>query len=271
MPVELYLIRFGSEPTAYYAFTNAEVEITHDDIVYTPRAVDRDKVQVPGRLEDKEIKIQVARDHPIAVMLKAYPPSWVISVTIRQGHLPDPSTPSSWLLGENFPVAWVGKVMERIGGQGAYADLVCGPSGHSMKRPGLRRNYQWSCPHALYGPQCGANKAAATTTEVVASGSGNKVVLDPGWGIVGKEDKYIGGLIQWDGEYAKEYRMILRVTGDEFTLSGPCNLPEDAEVDLVLGCGHTLDDCELVHDNIVNYGGQAWIPNNNPINKNPYD
>lgn len=270
-PVELFLIRYGSAPEAFYAFTNAEAPITLDTIVYHPEPVDREKFEVNGRLEDKELTLSVATDHPVAILLTGYPPSWVISITIRQGHVPDPSTPSSWLLGENFPVAWVGRVLSRGGGKGSSVDLVCGPSGHSMNRPGLRRNYQWSCPHVLYGSRCKADKSAATTTETVLSSTGNRLTLDPGWGLAGAQAKYVGGLVEWAGPHATEYRMVLRVTGDELVLSGPTNLPADSEVSLVLGCGHDLTDCEELHDNIVNYGGQAWIPDNNPIHKNNHD
>ena len=36
-----------------------------------------------------------------------------------------------------------------------------------------------------------------------------------------------------------------------------------------LGCPHTLEGCETIHDNVVNYGGHPFIPvASNPIGKN---
>lgn len=272
-PVELFLIRFGSEPDAFYAFTDAEAPITLGDIEYQPMAAEREKIEVSGRLEDKELVLKVAVDHPIAEMTKFYPPSWVITIVIRQGHVLDPQAPSSWALGENFPVVWNGRILERGGGQGAFVNMVCGPSGHSMNMPGLRRNYQWSCPHPLFGVQCKANKAAVTTQETVASFTGNRIVPQAPWGLDGvPRDRYRGGLVQWAGPHATEYRMILGVLDNTtLVLSGPAFVTVGMEFDLVLGCGRNLSDCTELHGNAVNYGGMPWIPKNNPIHRNNHD
>lgn len=272
-PVELFFVRFGSEGGSFYAFTDAEAPITLDGIEYAPMASEREKIEVSGRLEDKELSLMLAIDHPLAELTKFYPPSWVITITIRQGHVADPAAPSEWAQGENFPVAWNGRILERVGGQGAMVNMVCGPSGHSMNMPGLRRNYQWSCPHALYGVMCQANKAAATTQEVVTVATGNRVELAGDWGLTEvPRDRYRGGMIQWQGGHATEYRMILGITEEDVILvSGPTFLEEDDEIELVLGCGRTLADCDDLHNNAVNYGGMPWIPKNNPIHRNNHD
>jgi len=38
---------------------------------------------------------------------------------------------------------------------------------------------------------------------------------------------------------------------------------------VVFGCPHTVGGCRRVHDNILNYGGQPYIPvGSNPVHKN---
>lgn len=273
-PVELYLFRYGSAPDAFFAFTDHEEPIEHEGITYNPAPITREAVKTKGRLDKEEVKITVDRTNQMAELLGFYPPSSVISIIIRQTHIPDPDAPAGYNDGLMAPVAWTGRIVERRAVAQAAVELIGIPAGLAMSRVGLRRNYQWACPHALYGPQCMADKVAATTTEIVASASGNRITLEEPWGIEGVDtSKYIGGLAQWSGLFSVEFRMILRVQAPAtLVLSGPTlDLQALDEVSVSLGCGRNLDDCENLHNNILNYGGQPWIPTNNPFNKNNHD
>ena len=54
-------------------------------------------------------------------------------------------------------------------------------------------------------------------------------------------------------------------------LSGlPQDLAVNDSVEVVVGCNHKAyaeddGDCQPLHDNILNYGGDRWIPLKNPI------
>lgn len=272
-PVNLFLFRYGSDPAAFYACTDAENEIVLNDIAYQPMPMDASALTTDGRLDDSEFQIKVSKDHPIAQMMRFYPTSSVISLVMRQGHIPDPDAPSSWAEGILFPVAFIGSVVDRTGG-GAVNTLNCVPSGAGLSRPGLTKFWQTQCPLALYGPRCLANKAAATTTGTVASTAGNRITFAPGWmkeGVTGAG--YYGGILEWVGPYGPEYRMILNVLGDTVVTNGPTAglLADAAEVAVSLGCPHNIEGCEDLHDNFVNYGGYPWIPGENPVNKNTHD
>lgn len=272
-PFELYLFRYGSEPEAQYGVTNAPEPIEYDGVTYEPAPIDREQVTTSGRLDENELTITVARDDPLAVMLQTYPPSWVISVIIRQGHFPQEPLASNPQAGEALPVGFVGRVMERVGGGGAAVKLICAPSANSIQRVGLRRNYQWSCPHALYGHLCQASKEAATSQHEIIEISGNRITLLD-FPVTGRlPQNYIAGLVEWDGQHAREYRTILNVAnGDRVSLSGPLmGLAVGDTVTVALGCAHDLHDCQHVHDNVLNYGGHPFIPQNNPFYKNNHD
>ena len=256
--VNLFMLRYGSAPKSYFAYTDAEQPITHMDVVYLPTPIMRGRIAVTGTLDKAVLEVRVARNTPIADLFLYYPPPEVVNITILQGHLSDPS-------GE-FLVGWTGRV---TGTKRTDSELVlsCEPVATSMKRVGLRRHYQYSCMHVLYGPQCRANKSAATIKRPVESLTANTVTMESGWVASGQEDNYIGGMVEWiNAAGDREYRTILRISsGRVFTLSGPTGgLNPGSVLDVVRGCPRTMAGC-LSHDNIHNFGGCPWIPKKNPI------
>lgn len=269
-PVELYKFIYGDAPTSFYAYTSAEQPIDLGGETYHPLPkASHDSIKATTKFTEAELRIQIPRSSEVAALFQGYPPGRVVSVIVRQGHVPNSDDPGAWLTGENFPVAWTGKVLEVLPDDMVHT-LVCESSGVGMRRPGLRRNYQWPCPLVLYGSRCGANKTAAKTTQVVQSLAGNKVTLPAGWLGAIPAKNYIGGLAEWATPNGIEARTVLRVESDAvIVLAGPpSGLSAGDSIDVFLGCPHTLDGCETLHNNIVNYGGQPWIPTRNPVNKN---
>lgn len=269
-PVELYKFIYGDAPTSFYAYTSAEQPIDLGGETYFPLpAVSHDKIKATSKFTETELRIQIPRSAEIASLFQGYPPGRVVSLIIRQGHVPNSDDPGAWATGENFPVAWTGRVLEVLPDNMVHT-FVCESSGVGLKRPGLRRNYQWPCPLVLYGARCAADKAAAKTTQVVQSIAGNKVTLPAGWMGTHVAGDYVGGLAEWTTPDGTEARTVLRVETDvTIVLAGPpIGLSATDSIDVFLGCPHTLDGCETLHNNIVNYGGQPWIPTRNPVNKN---
>lgn len=271
-PVELFLFQYGSDLSATYGITSAPVSIEYDGITYEPATVFREEISTSGRLDENEVGIDVSRNDTLAQMLQGYPPSWVISVIVRQGHMPDPAYPNPGP-GAAWPVCFTGRVIERVGGEGASVRLVCVPSVRSVQRVGLRRNYQWSCPHALYGPLCKADKEVATTMHEIIQIQDNLIELGafPPSGRVSAN--YIGGMVEWQGPVAREFRTVISApASNRLRVSGPLgDLALGDMVETVLGCAHDMLDCREVHNNILNYGGHPFIPQNNPFFKNNHD
>jgi len=261
-PVDLYYFRYGSDPAAYYAYTDADFPLTvdHGDgpITYDAVPIKRGEISSTGTLDRTTLEVSTARDAELADLFRVYPPAQVVTLIIRQSHLDDPD--------EEFPVVWTGRIVASSRKKDSTVSYSCEPVSTSMRRPGLRRHYQYGCPHALYGIQCGANKAAATVTATVDSISGTEVTLDAGWTAI-DASKYLGGMIEYENAEGEiEIRSILRVTGDTLTCSGILrDLAPAASISVILGCSRQLGDCADVHNNIVNYGGQPWIPLKNPI------
>ena len=273
-PIQLYRFTYGTEAGEFFAYTDHTEEVTVDhggsvgEIVYVPVPVERDEIVSNGTLDRSSMKLGLDVSTDLAELFRVYPPDNVVNLVVYQGHVHDPDS--------DFKVIWAGRV---VSASRAHSELELQgePISTQMKRPGLRRHYQYGCPHALYSTVCGANKAAATSAATVASVSGTAVTLDAGWEGSLPPAKFLRGQLEWTpAGSSTRRRTIIRVSGNVLTLSGlPLDLAADDAVNVVLGCNHHPfeaqdGDCEGLHDNIVNFGGMPWIPVKNIINRNPY-
>ena len=243
-----------------FLFTNNEEPLLRDGKEYLPWAVTHGDVVSSGTLDKSDLEVQFARGTALDEMFVAYPPSQVMNLYIFKGH----SNSTDTLF--NFPLDWAGRI------RGAeYNDnkliLNCEPVSTSIRRPGLRRHYQISCPHVLYGSECRASQKAATSGRVVLSVSGQDVTLTEA--LPGDPENYRGGLLEWQpASGGKEIRTILTCSEDMLTvkirgfLRG---IEEDTATKVSFGCNRFTSDCKDLHNNILNYGGQPWIPFDNPF------
>lgn len=267
-PVHLFQFTYGVASDAsplYYAYTDAESEVVHGGITYSPLAIRlTTDLKTPGKAERNEARIEAPRTCEVAQLFVGFPSASVVGVKIREGHIPNPEDPAGWADGINFPVVWVGRVLEPSN-DGAVTTFTCESAAASMRRLGLRRQYSWACSLVLYGPRCRASKSAATTVATVTVVNGNKLTIPGTW----PQQNFLGGMIEWTGTHGPESRTIKAVNGSDFTLDGPARfLAAGASVSVVRGCPHTLAACESLHGNVQNYGGQPWIPTENPVGKN---
>lgn len=264
-PVNLYFFRYGDTDEAFYAYTDAEQDIVHDfgdpfgPVTFVTYPVNHSEITSSGSLDKKTLDVGTPDDSEIAMLFRYHPPSQVVVLTIFQGHESD----------AEFLVAWSGRVLGCQLTDTDQAMFTCEPVSTSLKRAGLRRNYQYGCPHLLYGPQCKADKAAATITVGVGAVNGALVDLGPSWAATDMKVKYLGGMATWvrpDGR--TEIRTIIQ-QADSATiiLSGVAlGLLSGSSIDLTLGCDHKWDsDCTHLHNNVKNFGGQPFIPTKNPI------
>lgn len=267
-PVELYYFRYGSDPGAFFAYTDAERAMTHDGVAYDPLPLKRGKISSQQGLDKSEMKVKTTTSNGVAELFRVYPPSSPVTLTIRAGHINDPE--------EDYAVVWVGRVQSCSRTKGE-AELSCIPSSSSIRRTGLRRHYQLTCPHVLYDQtdmSCKADESATTQLgQLVVTVNYTSLVMTPGWHGAQLPEKYVGGIVSWSGSAGPEARTILRVEGDELHLGAPTTglLSGVSLVDVKLGCNHQIDDCTDLHNNIVNFGGMPYIPKLNPIKTNPFN
>lgn len=255
-PVNLFLVKYGDGADSYFGYTDAERDITIAGKLYRSVAIQRGAIVVKGNMDRTTLQVNMALNLEVAELFRQYPPSSVVRLTIYQGHMSDPD-------GE-FLVVWAGRV---VSAKREDVELVlsCEPTRTSLKRLGLRRHYQYSCPHVLFGPHCKANKAAATVSRPIVSISGAILTFASGWSPV-TPTQFLGGMIEWENAMGDtEYRTIIRATATQVTISGTLrDIATGDTVRLVRGCSHDMAGCAS-HNNILNFGGCPFIPKTNPV------
>lgn len=231
-----------------------------DPVNFYPWPIKHSDPSSDGTLDKSDVTLTMSRGTPLDALFLAYPPSQVVNLTIFQGHVGDT------VIQDNFKTIWMGRIISS-----AYKDsemeFTGNPVSTNLKKPGLRRNYQLGCPHVLYGSQCGASKAAATITRTALSVSGNKVALTATVGT--SYGDYAGGLLEWYHAVtgAKELRTISNITADgsTITIRGVMRgIVPGTLLSIIKGCNRLMSGCNM-HANILNFGGQPFIPLENPL------
>lgn len=277
-PVRLFKFIYGPLPGAVFTFSDGEDTIQYDDGLgggvedYVPpnplqaalngSSLTLGAVRSSGDIDRSEVQCRMADGTGLDDLFLIYPPAVPVTMIVRYGHVGD----------TDFRLAFTGVVLSATR---EFNELVLAtePITSALRRPGLRRFFQVSCPRVVYRGGCPANKALATTSQIVqAIPSSNIITLSTGWNngtARGNQpvEKFRGGTVEWPNAVgAIEKRGILRPTANQITISGPVrDLAVNDPVDVVLGCNRLMDDCELLHMVIRSYGGWPFVPNDNPF------
>lgn len=242
------------------AFTNAEKPIVRDGITFQPWPVKHGDFTQNGTLDKSTLDIELAAGSAFDALFSAGAPNGVINLLIYHGHMGLSGDPKNW------PVLWTGQVSGVDFKNSSRVNVSVQSIAASMSRPGLRRNYQLQCPHALYGESCRASLRAASAARTAASVASSHVDLDSA--LPHPRGKYAGGMIFWtDTNGNKQTRTIISVSAAHRVqvrglLTG---LSAGSTVTVALGCNRKMNDCRDLHGNILNYGGQPWIPLESPV------
>lgn len=258
-PVRLYLF-YGSDNFGPFAYTDSESAITRSGQTYTPWVISSNDITQSGTLDKTDTTISLALGSALDAEYMGYPPSQVVNISVFEGTEGDDPTTT------NFPAIWVGRV---TGASPAGRELKINaiPAIATMRRIALRRNYQLTCPHALYGPKCQASEVAATVSKSVLDVTGPRATVNTP---LADRLKFHGGMLKWTNAAGRaEVRTILSVSdsGSVITVRGHLTtLAAGTAVSVVKGCNRIWnEDCTLVHNNVVNFGGQPFIPLENPM------
>lgn len=267
-PITLYRFRgVGNPPVGPFGFHNGDVGrlvltgASGGAETYEPWPVKNTPISWTGSMDKADTTVSLAMGSPLDEVFSAYPPSQVVNLTMREGHMGDePTAP-------NHPVVWIGRVAS-WGFEGHELNLACLPISSVLGRAGLQRAWQIGCPHALYGPECRASKSAARSVRAVASiEAGTMGLAAP----IDTPRRLAGGMIEWvrDDSGLREMRTIVRaIDGDTLQIRGTLpGIAAGQDVSIYYGCNHQMSDCAL-HNNILNFGGQPLIPLENPLSDN---
>lgn len=259
-PATLYLFQWGTASASVFAYTDSDVPITHDGITYEPTVIGRAGIEASGSLDGKALEIDITPKASLVRMYADFPPSVKVGLRIMQGHLTDTDA--------DFRAIWTG-VVKNVNREPSYAKIIGEPLDSLLARPGLKRYYMYGCPYVLYNERtCRANPETHKKLLTPIFIGGNFIRFSAGWeGSVARE-KYIGGYVQWtDSQGNTQIRTAIDfgATENEIIIGNTRNLAAGQQLAFYVGCQRNEEDCRTLHNNIVNYGGQPYIPLENPV------
>lgn len=253
-PVELF--EFARDGLRW-RYTSGQQAITYAGNVFEPALLERGEITLGGDKGKSGIRVTCVRDFPVANLFRVQPPSDVVLLTVIKIHYGDNTAPVGI-------VEWMGRVTG-ASWKGQKATLDCEPVATSLSRPGLRRLYQRSCPHVLYGQACGVSMASHAVSASLTSVSG-AVISSITFG-AHSSGHFDGGMIEYTAlDGTVERRHILSHAGNNLTLSIALDvLAAGSMVTAYPGCNHTTEACRYKFSNLQNYGGFPYIPTKNPF------
>ena len=250
-PVELYEFLNGA---TYYRYTSADGDVSYGGNTYTAAAIARGDVEATAETARLAMSLVCARDLPLLALFSFMPPEGIVALTVRRLHAGDGEAITLWM-GRVLNVTW----------NSASADVHCESVHTSLKRTGLRRLYQKTCPHVLYGPGCKLDRTNFDLARTVGTVSGTTITVTT---MAGYADGYFaGGYMEWERSAGVfERRMIRSQVGTSLVISFAIpGLAAAATITLYPGCDHNLSTCDTKFANRLNYGGQPYYPDKNPF------
>lgn len=254
-PVELY--DFGYLTTEWnYTSGDSEFYDAATGKSYSPIAMTRNNIEFSSDFSRGELELVMRHDVPLIDLFRTAAPSGVVSLTVRKVHRLDGAI--------EIITVWKGRVLNVKWG-GSEVALSCQGIRSSLMRFGLRRQFQFNCPHVLYGPACGVDKLDFELVGNTLSVTGSTISVS---GVSAFAANYFaGGYIEYTNStlITPERRMIISSPGASNSLvlvSPPLNVTIGTSAKVYPGCTHSIDICDTKFDNSPNFGGFPHTPTN---------
>lgn len=271
-PVTLFEFIYGETLGDAYRYATTVDQISVAGRVWEPHGLVHSEISSAGTLDKAQMTVEARPDIAVAKLFMAAPPSQQVVLNIWRGHAE--TITDGW---DDFIRVWTGRVLSAEWQDGSQVEFKCEPVATSAKRIGLRRNYQYGCPHVLYGRACGLsqnlNSATGRITSVQSTIEVSVVLPNPEIALT--PSRLVGGIFTLK---LPTGRKILRsissavVINNGFRVTLLAGVPELAvglSIELARGCQHTFEACGTF-SNTSNYGGCPNIPTNNPFRSNTF-
>lgn len=251
-PVELYAFTANGST---YRYTSADEPIVYGGHTYAVEPLQREAIEDTTEIAKAELRLTCALDFPVAALFTPYPPSDVVTLSVRRMHRGDTEAALFWV-GRVLTVTW----------EMATARITCESALTSLRRPGLRRAYQRTCPHIVYGTACGVNASSFDSSATISSVDANELVSSD-FSTLGS-GYLAGGYLQATIDGIVHKRAIRTHVDDTITVSHPLPGLEASDVVTVFaGCDRTISTCLAKFANAASFGGFPHIPRKNPFDR----
>lgn len=258
-PVELYAFTRG--PSAWY-FTSSDRDILFGGKTYLTSPMKRNRIESTQDIGKGTLKVETSVRNPFVQQYIAASPTEVVEISVSRIHASD-ADPA---------VIFVGRVIN-VEFADSAAIVVCQSVQSSLRRPGLRRMYQTTCPHVLYGPHCNVLRLSFSVVAVLSAVSVSGLDLTSASFIININPTYdgswfVGGYVEVNQGGVVSTRFVTGHNNASGALTLNLPLPSVSTGDTVTaypGCDHGNTTCRAKFSNIDNYGGFPFIPEKNPM------
>lgn len=246
----------------HWRYTTDDRVLVYQAQTYAPQpGMKRDSIVLSQEIEKAALKITVPWDFPLLAIYRPTPPSQRVTATVyslRKGTA-------------TADIVWTGVVTDIEDPDEHTSALHCAGGIAALATNGLNRKNQKACDRVLYGAgrgQCNKDPESVRSNATITGGSG--VVLQAAAFAAQPAGWFNGGFIRWTtADGATEVRSVVSHVGDTCNLMTPHTLAVGALVAAYPGCDHTvLGGCTKLN-NVINYGGQLYIPLKNPMGGDP--
>jgi uncharacterized phage protein (TIGR02218 family) len=253
-PIELYEIVYSTE---IWRYTTADRPVVIDFLTYEPLPIKRGTIAPTGDASTSNLVVELAKESPLGRLFLIQPPSEVITITIFSKHFQD----------AEFTVIWKGRITN-CEFSDPFLKFNCESIFSSLQRVGIPRRFSVGCTHDLYGNGCRVTREAYRLDGVVLTMDG--VDLTTGAAGALPDGYFAGGYMTWVHNVRGnlESRMIIYSQGDIGLIrlvAVPNGLGLGQEIKIYAGCDHKQATCHNKFGNVINFGGQPYIPQKNPF------
>ena len=249
-PKELYWFVEQANPPIEWLYTSADTKITYQLAEFLPIAIGHDEIESKNELSKSNLTVTVSLDEEMARRWLRSSTDAIVSLTIFSGDIDTAVT----------AVIWKGRLAS-VKPTDKSIQLIFESIFTSLRRPGLRRKYQATCPHVLYGNNCKAPKAnfAFEAIPTVVNG----IFLTVPYATEFADGWFTGGMIEGVDGVA---RFIVSHVGENIKLIRPLEgLEANQAITLYPGCDRLASTCESKFNNLLNIGSFPYIPIQNPF------
>jgi len=252
-PVELYEFTFGA---TVYRFTSYASPITISADTYTPEAIQRGRLSQGSDQARRDLVVTVPSTNVVAALYVGIPPA--ASGTLRIFRVQPDEVPAF----DTVALVFSGRIQTvKYTRDGTFAGITCRTIESDLAQRMPRFSCMGSCNNFLYDQFCKVDPTSFNLIGAVTAESGADVTVS---GVGGSSLNFVGGMAKPTS--GLDYRTVRLVSGDVLTLEAPFSggslIGENVQV--FAGCDHLIDgDCALVFDNVVEFGGFAFVPKRN--------
>jgi len=250
-PVELFQWRLKDTST-YWRYTTAGYDIVYGgETFFTEPGLSRDRFEEINDPMKQELICYFPTNHSFVNLFAFQKPTGLVEFTLYRGH------------DTNFVQYWTGilKTVSTIHNR-TSARILMGPFTDVLGDRFLTRRYHRSCDVPLYSNECAANKELYKVTGTITAISGYTVDA-VAFGSV--SDDYLKGGIFVANQYKRKIKAHDSYN-QRITLIYPIPGLYVGQIFIAYaGCNHTKFTCIDRFNNLLNFRGCDYIPNDEPF------